>query len=98
MSGSIQAIEDEQVNFADGNIIILAGPGAKIPGQQQQDGDVYSFKCHKGVLASRSEVFRQMFETPGSVEDEMINGVQTVTLSDNWEDLRDLLRLLYGYL
>ena len=91
-------VKDDCVWFMDGNIIILAGPAAKVPGCERQDGRVYAFRCHKAVMARHSEVFRQLFEMPGSDEDEMLDEVPTVTLPDKWEDVRDLLRLLYGYL
>ena len=91
-------IEDERINFADGNLVILAGPGADVPGRGRREGPVYSFRCHQSVLASRSEPFQQMFGMPGSIPDEYFNGIPAVTLPDDWQDIRDLLRLLYDYL
>ncbi|GJE88189.1 hypothetical protein PsYK624_042720 [Phanerochaete sordida] len=91
-------IEDEHINFADGNLVILAGPGADIPGRGRRDGPVHSFRCHQSVLARRSEPFQQMFGMPGSVPDEYLDGIPAVTLPDDWQDVRDLLRLLYDYL
>ncbi|GJE88190.1 BTB/POZ domain-containing protein [Phanerochaete sordida] len=84
----LEVIMDEFINFDDGNTVILAGPGPVLHG----------FKCHKGVLASRSEVFRQMFGIPGSPEDGSIDGVPKMSLPDDWNDIRDLLRLIYGSL
>lgn len=94
-----EIILDDHVWFDDGNIIILAGPGARVPGREPaSQGAIYGFKCHKSVLASRSDVFEQMFGTPGGSDDPTLDGTPTVSLSDDWEDVRNLLWLLYGHL
>ena len=92
-------IKDELVWLDDGNIVILVGPGAPVPDREVvPNGDVYAFKCHKSMLARYSTVFRQLFETPGSSEDPAMDGVPTMSLPDDPDDLRNLLRILYGFL
>ena len=84
-------IQDEVVWFEDGNIIVRAGPGCT------GLGSVYTFKCHKSVLANRSTFFETLFQLPNG-GGTIIDGVQTVNFPDEWEDVRDFLRLLYGAL
>ncbi|GJE88201.1 BTB/POZ domain-containing protein [Phanerochaete sordida] len=82
-------IRDERVWFADGNIIVRAGPGCT------GDGLVYGFRCHSSVLAARSPVFADMFQLPNTAG-EKFEGAECVDLPDAWEDVRGLLRYLYG--
>lgn len=82
---------DEVVWFEDGNIIVRAGPGCT------GAGPVYGFKCHKSVLATKSQVFDTLFQLPNG-GGETVDGVQTVDFPDKWEDVRDFLRFLYGSL
>ncbi|GJE88199.1 BTB/POZ domain-containing protein [Phanerochaete sordida] len=83
-----ELVRDEKVWFADGNIIVRAGPGCT------GDGPVYGFRCHSSVLAARSPVFSDMFQLPNTAG-EKIEGAACVDLPDDWEDVRELLRYLY---
>lgn len=98
-SGDAYFYEDSHVWFSDGNIIIFAGPGALVPGREHVvHGDVYGFRCHKSVLANCSPVFEQMFEIPvNDQNNQFCDGVPVASISDDWEDVRDLLRILYGF-
>ena len=88
---------DEHVWWDDGNIIVLAGPGAPVPGQQPAaGGDVYGFRCHKSILGRHSPVFNGMFENPPGPADLKLYDTPVVALSDDWKDVRDLLRSFYG--
>ncbi|GJE88202.1 BTB/POZ domain-containing protein [Phanerochaete sordida] len=82
-------IRDERVWFADGNVIVRAGPGCT------GDGPVYGFRCHSSVLAARSPVFADMFQLPNAAGDRF-EGAECVDLPDDAEDVRGLLRYLYG--
>ena len=88
---------DGEVWFDDGNIIILAGPGAPVPGRQPvEGGEVYGFRCHKSVLGKHSPVFGDMFENPPGLADLRLYDTPVVALSDDWQDVRDLLRTFYA--
>ena len=69
--------------FDDGNIILIA--------------DGTPFKVHQSLLSQKSEVFRDMFTlpTPTNIED-LMDGTPVVHMSDNWEDLSDVLTALYN--
>ncbi|GJE88198.1 BTB/POZ domain-containing protein [Phanerochaete sordida] len=84
-----ELIRDEKVWFDDGNVIVRAGPGCT------GDGPVYGFRCHSSVLAARSPVFHDMFQLPNAAG-ERLEGAACVDLPDDWEDVRGLLRYLYG--
>ncbi|EKM56190.1 uncharacterized protein PHACADRAFT_184866 [Phanerochaete carnosa HHB-10118-sp] len=85
-----ELIRDEHIWFKDGNIIICAGP------YHTGDGPMYGFRCHASVLASRSPVFKTMLQLPNA-SGRQLGGTPCVDLLDQWEDIRDLLRLLYGF-
>ncbi|KIP04599.1 hypothetical protein PHLGIDRAFT_189973 [Phlebiopsis gigantea 11061_1 CR5-6] len=88
---------DEHIWFDDGNIVLLAGPSAPVPGREPvEGGDIYGFRCHKSVLGKHSPVFKDMFATSSNKGDIMIEGVPAVALADDWEDIRDLLRTFYA--
>lgn len=89
-SSRAELIRDEHVWFEDGNIIIRAGHG------YMGDGSVYGFRCHASVLASRSPVFKTMLELPNA-SGEKLDGAFCVDFPDQWEDVKGLLRFLYGF-
>ena len=89
-SGHAALVRDEHVWFEDGTIIVRAGPGCT------GEGLVYGFRCHGSVLAARSPVFKTMLKLPSSAH-ERLEGASCVDLPDSWEDVRDLLRLLYDF-
>lgn len=72
--------------FDDGNIVLVA--------------ERRPFKVHKGVLAAKSQVFRDMFSIPqppkdASNESEYFEGVPIVRLTDAWKDVYSVLRSFY---
>lgn len=73
--------KDDEVWLEDGNVILIA--------------ERVAFKVYQGLLARRSEVFRDMFTLPGGpAETEKIDGVPVVSVSDPVVDLRHLLLVL----
>ncbi|KAF7789624.1 hypothetical protein EIP86_000570 [Pleurotus ostreatoroseus] len=70
--------------FEDGNIAILAG-------------DVY-FRLHRGVLATHSEVFRDMLTLPPGISGtfEKMDGCPVVHLVDRASELAVFFEALYG--
>ncbi|KAI1786292.1 hypothetical protein LXA43DRAFT_952775 [Ganoderma leucocontextum] len=66
--------------FEDGNIILVA----------RDTG----FRIYRGLLASQSAVFSDMFASSNSQTNETFEGCPTVPLSDSPEDLTHLLRVL----
>ncbi|GJE88206.1 hypothetical protein PsYK624_042890 [Phanerochaete sordida] len=89
-SSDAALVRDEHIWFEDGFIIIRAGPGCA------GEGPVYGFRCHGSVLAARSPVFKIMLQLPTPAH-ERLEGASCVNLPDSWEDVRDLLRLLYDF-
>ncbi|TFY53344.1 hypothetical protein EVJ58_g9505 [Rhodofomes roseus] len=71
---------DEQLWYPDGNIILVAkGVG---------------FRVYRGLLADRSEVFRDLFSVPQPPDDETVDGCPIVHLSDTDIALREFLLVL----
>ena len=77
--------------FDDGNIVVRAGPGCT------GVGPVYGFKCHRSILSSKSYTLEAMFGVPNS-DRLSLDGVPVVDFPDPWEDMRDFLRMMYGFL
>ena len=77
-------VVDDQVWFADGNIIVSAGIK-----------EILLFKCHQSLLSKHSEVFKDMFTLPPTAIMETYQGLPKVHLPDPAEDVRALLRMLY---
>lgn len=68
--------------FEDGNIILIA--------------QYTPFKVHRSLLSRESDVFRDMFNLPSPVsQDEMMDGIPVIYMSDHWRDLCDVLSALY---
>ncbi|KAI9441847.1 hypothetical protein H4582DRAFT_1935393 [Lactarius indigo] len=57
--------------------------------------DLCSFPAHKSVLASSSWVFRDMFTLPWPANNEMVNGLPVVDISEDAELVRSLITILY---
>ncbi|KAH9024489.1 hypothetical protein EDB83DRAFT_2679040 [Lactarius deliciosus] len=57
--------------------------------------DLTSFLVHKSVLASSSWVFRDMFSLPRPPNNEMVNGLPVVDISEDAELVRSLITMLY---
>ncbi|KAH9941831.1 uncharacterized protein BXZ73DRAFT_41734 [Epithele typhae] len=77
----IQAlVKDAEFWFEDGSIILIAG-------------DVV-FRVYKGVLASASPVFADMFSLPTPGPRPAVDGCPVVNLQDSADDVRRLLRLV----
>ncbi|TBU41579.1 hypothetical protein BD309DRAFT_1081994 [Dichomitus squalens] len=76
---------DSDIWFEDGNIIVIAQSTA--------------FRFHKSVLASHSQVFRELFSvpqpSPNAGESEAIDGCTVMYVSDTGYDFRELLRAIY---
>ena len=94
VSESIGLIHDEKLWLSDGNIIVRAGSGT---GGSLQGGPLHGFKCHRSILTLSSPVFATMFNLP-SQGNYRVDDVECVDLPDPWEDVRDLLWCLYGFL
>lgn len=75
-------IRDADVWFSTGNLIIVAG------------GRV-AFRVYRGLLALKSEVFRELFELPPPPDQEKMDDCPVVQLSDSPEDLKHLLLVIY---
>ncbi|KAI0742401.1 hypothetical protein C8Q80DRAFT_1107964, partial [Daedaleopsis nitida] len=71
---------DVEFWFDDGNIVLVAR-------------DV-GFRIYRGLLASQSPVFADMFASSSLTNIELQDGCPTIHLSDSPEDLRDFLRVL----
>ena len=57
--------------------------------------DLTNFPVHKSVLASSSWVFRDMFTLPWPPNNEMVNGLPVVDISEDAELVRSLITILY---
>ncbi|KAH9022505.1 hypothetical protein EDB84DRAFT_495565 [Lactarius hengduanensis] len=57
--------------------------------------DLSSFLAHKSVLASSSWVFRDMFTLPWPPNNEMVNGLPVVDISEDAGLVRSLITMLY---
>ena len=73
---------DPVVWYDDGNIVLIAGSTA--------------FKLYKGILASVSPVFKDMFAFPQNPTDcEIYDGCPVFHMPDIAQDLRPLLKALH---
>lgn len=87
-------IQDEEIWMQDGNIVVAAVDETK--------HERRLFKCHRGLLASRLPVLKEMFEadlTSGSVTasaSEHYEGTPIVRLYDEPDHIRQLLHVLYN--
>ncbi|EKM50332.1 uncharacterized protein PHACADRAFT_188574 [Phanerochaete carnosa HHB-10118-sp] len=77
----MDGIQKSKFWFADGNIVIIAGPVA--------------FKVHRGQLERHSEIFHDLFSIPQPAEQELIDGCPCVELHDPPQDVLYLLMALY---
>ncbi|GJE88213.1 hypothetical protein PsYK624_042960 [Phanerochaete sordida] len=84
-------VRDEKVWFDDGNVVVCAAA------RDGGDGLLYGFRCHASVLAARSPVLKARLELAGA-DDDMLDGARCIDLNDAWEDVRDLMRMLYGFM
>ncbi|KAJ7702535.1 hypothetical protein B0H16DRAFT_1395030 [Mycena metata] len=66
--------------FDDGSIVLQA--------------DNMLYRVYRGLLASRSTVFRDMFSTPQPADEPLIEGCPVVQLHDTAEDLTRFLKVL----
>ena len=57
--------------------------------------DLTTFPVHKLVLASSSPIFRDMFTLPWPQNNEMVNGLPVVDVSEDAELVRSLITILY---
>ncbi|KAH9937885.1 uncharacterized protein BXZ73DRAFT_76513 [Epithele typhae] len=73
--------EDEDLRYSDGNIMIIANNCA--------------FRLYKGILASESLVFENMFSVPQPEDAEYIDGCPVVSLADRASDLRVFFMWLF---
>ncbi|KAH8113883.1 hypothetical protein DFH11DRAFT_1743985 [Phellopilus nigrolimitatus] len=78
----------ETLFFDDGNIILSAASKNEVE-------SITLFRVHKSLLAFNSDVFRNMFELPGSC-DELYNGVDVIAMPDSSEDITSLLNAIYN--
>jgi hypothetical protein len=60
-----------------------------------QSSDSANFRVHKAVLASSSQFFRDMFSLPQPPNDEAIDGLPFVRLSEDAELVRALITVMY---
>ena len=80
-SGSSELTKHEEFWFEDGSIVLVANRTA--------------FRIYRGLLATQSTVFEDMFATVTSpMMDETFEGCPVVRLSDSPYDLTHLLRIL----
>ena len=60
-----------------------------------RSSDLVSFRVHKSILAISSPFFNDMFSLPQSRDDEVIDGLPVVQVSEDAEVLHSLLTVLY---
>ncbi|KAI0301730.1 hypothetical protein B0F90DRAFT_1592731, partial [Multifurca ochricompacta] len=60
-----------------------------------QSSDNVNFRIHKSILASSSEFFRDMFSLPQPSNDETLDGLPVLHLSEDAGLVRALITLLY---
>ncbi|TFY80055.1 hypothetical protein EWM64_g3962 [Hericium alpestre] len=74
---------DDEFWFSDGSIVLATGTAA--------------FRVHSGVLALRSQVFRDMLAVGQSTAEgqELMDGCPVVRLSDEAEELYELVKVIY---
>jgi hypothetical protein len=60
-----------------------------------RSSDLVTFRVHKLILASSSQFFKDMFSLPQPSNDEMVDGLPVVSLSEDAEIVRGLITMLY---
>jgi hypothetical protein len=60
-----------------------------------RSSDFVNFRVHKSILASSSQFFKDMFSLPQPSNDEMVDGLPVVSLSEDGEIVRGLITMLY---
>ncbi|KAI0345779.1 hypothetical protein BDW22DRAFT_1353371 [Trametopsis cervina] len=89
-----ELVKDPHIWMDDGNVAIAA---VDRDDDTKEEKTTYVLKCHKSVLAKQSLVFETMFSMPPSGEHEdMYDGLPLVRLTDSYNDVKSLLRILYG--
>ncbi|KAG2157152.1 hypothetical protein DEU56DRAFT_750327 [Suillus clintonianus] len=85
MATKDEILRQGDLYYADGSVVLLAARADK----------THAFRVHKSVLGSHSKVFADMFALPSAANHEMYDGVDSVNMPDDAQDLEDLLRALY---
>lgn len=70
-----------EVWYDDGNLILEAGDSR--------------FRISKGILVSKSSVFREMASLPQPLDEELVEGCPLVCLHDSPQDLGYFLKAIY---
>ena len=78
--GGVGLEKDEEFWFQDGTVSLVASG--------------VEFRVYKGVLASHSPVFSDMFSLPQPPSDSVASSNDVVYLEDSAQDLRHILRAL----
>jgi hypothetical protein len=60
-----------------------------------QSSDFANFRVHKAILASSSQFFRDMFSLPQPSDNETVDGLPFVHLSEDADLVRSLITVLY---
>jgi hypothetical protein len=80
-------MDDDDIYFEDGNLVISAKNGT--------DGDIVYFRVHKSILGKHSPVFKDMYSVPPPQEVEQHDGVPLVHVHDDAGALRSFLKAIY---
>jgi hypothetical protein len=86
-SGKSNAVKKHsgRLYYEDGNVVLIS--------------EEVAFRVHRMFLASRSEVFKDMFELATHPEDgEYFDGCPAIHLDDKVDDLTVVLEALYGHM
>lgn len=76
-----ELVEDDGLWFEDGNIIISAEDSA--------------FRVYRGVLAKKSDVFKDLFSLPQPSQDETLYGCPVVRVQVGKMDIYRFLRVIF---
>ena len=60
-----------------------------------RSSDFVTFRVHKSILASSSQFFKDMFSLPQPPDNDMVDGLPVVSLSEDAEIVRGLITMLY---
>ena len=77
---------DPDVWMSDGNVVLAV---------KDARGVAWGIRCHQSILARDSAVFSTLFALKFPSNLELCHGALLVTLSDPYEDMKALLRMLY---
>ena len=92
----LQFVRYTDLWFDDGNAVVCALAESSKPGAPAQ---LVGFLLHKSVLASRSSFFASLLQDDAATEKQApVGTVPTLELQDKFEDVRDLMLMLYGLL